>query len=345
MGGVQILPLSSPWPGMHTKTLTVLLKISGSHGVIVGDDALAENWARFTSGQGAEIHLFHKKPSDRFRKELPKLKGIRLLDYELWQKDIQSYDWLLVSLTDHHACETVAQAARHAHVGCAVLHYPELGSFVLPRVFDFESIRVVLPLGTADPQVSEKISRGWHRFLPPDFAQGLQLLKTIEKKVEEQILDRKYRPRIFDSLFNSHFSELLCAGRWNAAEILAHKLIQSYVGDPERRHRVSPRVGVQLAVEFYADGRPHTGKIFNLSRDGAFIATKSIFSKLTHITSISFSLPSGEIIKDAEGFVVWENQTTEPRVPIYPPGFALMFESLPEASVLAIEKYVQSQLK
>lgn len=330
---------------MSRKTLSVFMKLSGSRCVVVGDNELAENWAISAISQNAEVRLIHPQPSPSLLKQQSTLHQLQWTAAKFSESDLQDCDWLVVTLSDREICESISQAARKYHVWSAFLHFPELGSLILPLVFDFDSIQLLLPLGAADPQIAEKISKSWQRFLPPDFARAIQLLKAVEKKVESQIKDRKYRPRVFDTLFSSHFSELICAGRWNAAEQLADKVIQSYAPNPEKRQRVSQRVGVQTRVDFLVAGSPHQGKLFNLSRDGAFIATAHLFPKLTHITRINFQLPSGESISNAEGFVVWENADKEPRAPMYPPGIAIMFDSLSETNLQAIERYVQSQLK
>jgi siroheme synthase-like protein len=330
---------------MPTQTISLLMKLQSTHGIVVGQDALAEDWARFAASQEATVDLLHPAPSDQFQKEASEQSRLRWLPRDLTPEGLQACDWLIVTSTDRALCETVSRLAHENHVWHAVIHFPELGNLLVPRVFNLDAMQIVLPLGTSRPPKAETISRSWRRFLPPDFSRALEVFKSIEKKVEEQIHERKFRPRVFDSLFDSHLSELICAGQWEAAEALTAKVLQSYSQNPERRQRISPRIGVQLAVHFQVEGHQHSGKLFNLSRDGAFIATKSVLPKLTHVTAIEFVLPSGSTIAKAEGFVVWENAAFDPRVPIYPPGIALMFDSLPPESVSAIEQYVKSQLK
>lgn len=330
---------------MTRKTLSVLFKLPGTRGLIVGDDGLTESWALFAASQDAEVRFIHPQPSESILKQQSTLPDLRWARTRFHESDLEGCDWLVVTLSDRQVCEGISEVARKNRVLSAFLHFPELGSMVIPLVFDFDSVQLVLPLGAADPQVAEKLARSWQQFLPPDFARAIQLFKSIEKKLELQFKDKKYRPKIFDSLLASHFSVLIGAGRWNAAEELADKILQSYAPNPEKRQRVSARVGVQLLVNFQAEGGSYHGKVFNLSRDGAFIATQDIFPKLTHITGIDFKLPSGESVTHADGFVVWENTGQEPRAPIYPPGFAIMFDSLSQDNLQAIERYVQSQLK
>lgn len=330
---------------MTRKTLSVLIKLPGTRGLIVGDEGLTESWALFAASQDAEVRFIHPQPSESILKQQATLPDLHWAGTRFHESDLESCDWLVVTLSDRQACEDISEAARNHRVWSAFLHFPELGSMVIPLIFDFDSVQLVFPLGAADPQIAETLSRSWQRLLPPDFARAIQLFKSIEKKLESQIKEKKYRAKIFNSLLSSHFSVLIEAGRWNAAEELADKVLQSYAPNPEKRQRVSARVGVQLHLDFHAEGGIYRGKVFNLSRDGAFIATQDIFPKLTHITGIDFELPSGERVTHAEGFVVWENTGLEPRAPIYPPGFAVMFDSLSQENLQAIERYVQSQLK
>lgn len=326
-------------------TLSILLKLSGSCGLIIGKDEIAENWARYAASQEADIRLVHPKPSESFLADQAAMRRVRLFQRDFEEEDFKDRDWLITSLRDPDACDVISRLSKRYRVWSAFLCFPELGSFVLPRAFAFDSGQILMSWGTADPFASAEITKTWHRFLPPDFFRAFRLLRSIEERLYERIPNVEYHSRVLASLFESHFSKLTGTGRWDEAAALAEKVIQSYALNPERRHRVSPRVGVDLEVQFCAELQHHSGKIFNLSRDGAFIATPVVFPRLTHITSVQFTLPTRDVISNAEGFVVWENPSLHPRVPIYPTGFALMFESLNQDNLNAIEQHVLSQLK
>ena len=326
------------------KSLSLLLRLAGTRCTVIGDDALAEQWARFVCEQGAKTNLIHPSPSQSILNEASSPNGLKVASRQFAEEDVQDCDWMIVTLSDRESCEMIAGLAQQHHVWAAFLRFPDLGAWVIPQAFSFESFQILLPVGTPDPQLHERLSRAWRRFLPADFSRAVQLLHSIEKRVNDVVPDRRHRTRVFDSLFESHFAELLAEGRWQSAKELAEKVVQSFAEDPARRQRVSPRIGVQLHVTFSAGGHSFSGKLFNLSRDGAFIATKHLLPRLTHVTSITFTLPTGEIIHNAEGFVVWENSPLEPRAPIYPSGFALMFDSLSSDHLKAIESYVQGQL-
>lgn len=311
----------------------------------MGADAAAPIWARLAAEQGAAVRWIVEATADSSQQKTPRIKGVEWLPKVFEEADLHDCEWLLVTLADPDRCKAIAQIARRTRVWSSFLHFPDWGQFTVPWALNFETLKILLPGRESDPKIAEKISQAWSRLLPAEFSRALQLLRSVENKIEEQVKDRKFWPRVFDSLFRSPFSELVCAARWETAEALAGKLIQSYSHNPERRQRISPRVGVNISVHFRVGNHPYSGKIFNLSRDGAFIATKDIFSELTYLTAIKFTLPDGEQIHDAEGFVVWKNSLENPRAPIYPPGFGLMFDSLSEGNLLAIEKFVQSQLR
>lgn|GEM_PF-5830657 len=329
----------------NANTLSILLKLSGTRGLIIGKDERAEKWARYAAAQEAEIRLIHPKPSESFLAEQAALKCVHLFQRDFEEEDLKDRDWLITSLPDPDACDVISRLSKRYRVWSAFLCFPEMGSFVLPRAFTFDSGQILVSWGSADPFASEEITKTWLRFLPPDFFHAFRLLRSIEERLYERIPNAKHHARVLASLQESHFFKLTGTGRWDDAAVLAEKVIQSYALNPERRHRVSPRVGVDLEIQFCAELQHHTGKIFNLSRDGAFIATPVVFPRLTHITSVQFALPTRDVISNAEGFVVWENSPLHPRVPIYPPGFALMFESLSQENLNAIEQHVLSQLK
>ncbi|MBZ5553150.1 MAG: PilZ domain-containing protein [Acidobacteriia bacterium] len=329
----------------NADALSILLKLEGSHVVVLGEDVEAEEWACHAAELGAEVRLVSPHPSDSFPPSRPGRDKITVVRRGFDDVDLRACDWVIVSLRDYDTCQLIARVARQHRAGCAFTHFPELGSLVIPRTFDFDSFQVLLPTTPGDPQFSRKISQAGRRFLPPEFSRVLHLLSSFEKKVLEQIEDPAHHSRVLDSLLDSSFPELAQAGRWEDAEALAEKVIHSYAQNHDRSQRASPRVGAHFTVQYRAENQPHHGTIFNLSRDGAFIATPEPLPKLTRITSLEFTLPSNEVIRNAEGFVVWENTPDQPRTPIYPPGFALMFESLSRDSLTAIEQYVLEQLK
>ncbi len=330
---------------VHTRTLSVFLKLKGTQGTVVGEDLLAENWARFAASREATVKFYHPKPSEQFLKERDDLNQLEWLAGAPTDIDLSSCDWLVVCLSDFRRCESLAKLASSHRLACAFLHFPELGTFIVPRVYGLDSLQVLLPLSSTDPPMEPAYSDGLHGLLPSDYSQALQLLQSIERKLVAQFKDVKHRAAIFDSLLNSHFSRLIYEGRWGAAETLADKVLDSYRENPERRQRVSPRIKLELIVYFQVNRQLRVGKLFNLSRDGVFIATRETVPKLTHITHIDFTLPTGASVSHAEGFVVWENSPFRPVAPIYPPGFAIMFDSMTDQNLQAIEQYVQSQLE
>ncbi|MBZ5536822.1 MAG: PilZ domain-containing protein [Acidobacteriia bacterium] len=325
--------------------ISILLKLAGSHVVVIGEDVCAEEWACQAAELGAEVHLISPQPSDSVFPARPGRDKITFVRRRFEEGDLQACDWVIVSLQDYDTCKAIARVAREHRAGCAFTHFPELGSLVIPRTLDFDSFQVLFPDAPGDPQFNKTMSRAGRRFLPPEFPRVLQLLLAFDKKMREQIEDRTHHSRVLESLFDSSFPELARAGRWEDAEALAERVLQSYTQNQERRQRASPRVGANFEVQFRVENQSYRGTIFNLSRDGAFIATPEPHPKLTRITSLEFTLPSNEVIRNAEGFVVWENALDHPRTPIYPPGFALMFESLSRESLTAIEQYVLEQLK
>ncbi len=329
----------------ESKTLPLLFKVAGERCTIVGHDSLAEDWAVYLSKNGLETHLIHPSPQEGELKDRSQPALLKLSRREFETRDIEDCGWLLVTYSEYKRCEELSQLARRRHVWAAFLRYPELGNVVLPQTFDLASLQVLFPLATPSPKIHERLSKAWRHFLPLEFSKMLELVHSVERRMTDQIPDRQNRIRAIDSLMESHFAELIGQARWEGARQLAEKVIQSYAENPARRSRISPRIGVQTSVTFESTGHPYSGKLFNLSRDGAFIATKSIFPKLTHVTSIEFVLPNNVRIKGAEGFVVWDNQPVDPRAPIFPPGFALMFDSLSAENLTHIEDYVRSQLK
>ncbi len=312
---------------------------------VVGGDQLAETWAEHLARQGAMTQLFHPRPSDAFLKSAPQFGKLSVSPRDFEEADFKECDWMIVTTEDRAACERLSRWAKSHHVWCALLHFPELGSLAIPQAVSFDTFQMLLPFGPANPRIHDRLSNALQKFLPADFSRAVELLQSVEKQVNAQTGDRRQRARILDALLGSHFPELIANSRWESAQELANKVLQSFSGDPSRRQRVSPRVGVQLNVSFFGDGRTQTGKIFNLSRDGVFIATKNILPKLTHVTAIEFILPNGQHVRDAEGFVVWENLPLQPRAPMYPPGFALMFDSLSTENLSGIEEFVRSQLR
>ena len=329
----------------NADALSIMVKLSGSHVVIIGEDALAEAWACHAAELGAEVRLFSPRTRDSFPPLQLGQNKITVVRRGFEEGDLQGCDWVIVSLREYETCNVIARLARQYRAGCAFTHFPDLGSLVIPRTFDFNFFQVLLPGTPGDPQFSKKVSQAGSRFLPHEFYRVLQLLNTFEKNLCEQVEDRTQHSRVLDSLFDSSFPELARAGRWEDAEALAERVVQSYAQNRDRRLRASPRVGANFEVQFQAENRTHRGTIFNLSRDGAFIATPAPLPKLTRITSLEFTLPSNKVIRNAEGFVVWENTPDHPKAPIYPSGFALMFESLSRDSLTAIEQYVLEQLK
>jgi siroheme synthase (precorrin-2 oxidase/ferrochelatase) len=329
----------------YTDRFAVMLKLEDSHVVVIGEDVCAEEWACHAAELGAKVHLISPRPSNGFPPPAPGRHEITVVRRGFEEGDTQTCDWAIVSLRDYDTCKVIAQEARRHRAASAFTHFPELGSLVIPRTIDLDSFQVLLPGNPGDPQFSKKMSEAGHRFLPPEFSRSLQLLNSFEKKVREQVEDHSQHSRVIDSLFDSSYPELARAGRWEEADALANQVVQSYIQNRNRRQRASPRVNVDFEVQFRAENQSYRGTIFNLSRDGAFIATPEPLPKLTRITSLEFTLPSNDVIRNVEGFVVWENTLDQPRAPIYPPGFALMFESLSRDSLTAIEQYVLRKLK
>jgi siroheme synthase (precorrin-2 oxidase/ferrochelatase) len=342
---VNLFPNLQGDPVASAEALSILLKVAHSQILIIGEDVRAEEWACYVAELGAEVRLIAPRPSESFPLETPSMNSITVVRRPFEEEDLLTCDWLVVTFKDYDACKSIAQKAQRLHLNCAFPCFPELGNFVIPRTYDFESFQILLPHNPGDPQLNKRMSLGGVRCLSTDFSRTLQLINSFETKMREEIEDRGQHSRVLESLFDSSFPELVRAGRWEDAEVLSSKLLLSYAQDHNRKQRASPRVGVILEVQYTAENQSLRGKIFNLSRDGAFIATSNTLPKLTHITAIEFTLPTQEVIRNAEGVVVWENSTDQPRAPLYPSGFAVMFESLTHESLHTIEQYVLSQLK
>ncbi|MGB7621400.1 MAG: NAD(P)-dependent oxidoreductase [Terriglobia bacterium] len=329
----------------NAETLTILLKLTGSRVVVIGEDTLAEDWACYVAELGAEVHLIAPRPSETFPPASPRARKIHVVRRGFEDDDLRDCDLLIVLLQDFDACKSIARTAQQYRVSSAFPCSPGLGTIVIPRTYDFDFFQILLPRNSQDPPFNKTMSRDRGRSFSSDFSRALQLLNSFSNKVREHIEDTTHHSRVLNSLFDSSFPELILTGQWEDAEALSTKVILSYAQNQDRKQRFSPRVGVNLEVQFTAQDQPHSGRIFNLSRDGAFIATQNTFPKLTPITALRFTLPTKELICDAEGVVVWENSTVRPQAPIYPSGFALMFESLTPNNLTTIERYVLSQLK
>jgi hypothetical protein len=86
----------------------------------------------------------------------------------------------------------------------------------------------------------------------------------------------------------------------------------------QKNRRKSPRARVYVDVSFrLACGSVHTGKIINLSKDGAFITVAEPVGSKERV-AVQFSLPGISAPMGLEGEVIWSrsNIRTEPKLEI-----------------------------
>ncbi|GAB4390061.1 MAG: hypothetical protein Kow0025_19530 [Thermodesulfovibrionales bacterium] len=118
--------------------------------------------------------------------------------------------------------------------------------------------------------------------------------------------------------------------------------------------RSSPRVPVDIAVEYEHDGVPHQSALQTLSAKGAFISALNPLPRGA-VLKLSFALPGGGASIESRARVLYtieydlargiiSHPTSSEKAIAALPGMAVLFEEIPEPASKAIEAFIRQSL-
>lgn len=114
------------------------------------------------------------------------------------------------------------------------------------------------------------------------------------------------------------------------------------IADFERRRR---RYSHTTDVAFLQNGEPRFGFTADISRGGLYIATPNDGIPDDPV-DLSFTLASDEsnLLVAARGRVAWENSASNPKKPVYPPGFGVEFTAIEPEVIALLEEFFKKAL-
>ncbi|MBT3381818.1 MAG: bifunctional precorrin-2 dehydrogenase/sirohydrochlorin ferrochelatase [Lentisphaerae bacterium] len=204
------------------KYFPINLNVDGRRAVVIGGGRIALRKVNALVDCGADVVVV----SPEFCPELADMPGITQIErcYEMGDLDNAA---VVISATDSEAANRqVWEDATAAGIPVNVVDQPERCTFTVPAVFRRGDIMIAISTGGAGPALSGSIRRRLDVLIGPEYADLLELLKPMRRRVRKTDLTFEQRARLMRAMSAEDVLDVLRNDGPEPAQALLDKMLE-----------------------------------------------------------------------------------------------------------------------
>ena len=179
----------------------VYLSIRGKKCLVIGGGNVAERKVKSLLECGAGVWVV----SPLLTEELSKLKEqnqIHCLPREYSPEDLEGCFLVISATDDADTNKRVADDCLARNIPVNVVDEPDRCSFIVPSVMRRGDLCIAISTSGKSPLLARKIRERLEELFGPEYAEYLELMGTLRKKIIREVPDKQSRREIFECLVN-----------------------------------------------------------------------------------------------------------------------------------------------
>jgi siroheme synthase-like protein len=200
--------------------------LRGRRCVVIGGGLVAQRKVTTLLRFGAKVTVVSPAATQRLRR-YAKQGTIRYVPRRFKACDLDEA-WLVYAATDDEAVnQRVFQTASRQRIFTNVVDQPPLCSFIAPAIMKRGELVIAISTGGASPTVAKRLRREFERTIGAEYAELLQLLKSLRPIAKRKLPSYHDRKRYFDRLIQGRTFAFVRRGKTTAARRTALALLEA----------------------------------------------------------------------------------------------------------------------
>jgi len=208
-------------------TLSLSLQVKGRRCLVVGGGAVATRKVHLLLKTHASVTVI----SPTLTNDLTQLVEKQQLIYHSrpFQPDDLKDFFLVIAATDQPILNAeIAQLSENKGILVNVVDAPHLGNVMFPSIVDRSPVHISVSSGGASPVLARLLRARLETFIPANYGQLADLTRKFRDRVKKTFSDHSQRRRFWEQALQSPVTELMLAGKREAAEQLLEKQLVTH---------------------------------------------------------------------------------------------------------------------
>ncbi len=189
----------------------VCLDLRGRKCLVVGGGKVAERKVKSLLQCGASVWVVSPSLTNGLA-ELAEKKQIHYSHRHYSSEDLRACFLVISAAGDLNINRKVADDCLAHNIPVNVVDEPDRCSFIVPSVMRRGDLCIAVSTGGKSPLLAKKIREGLEELFGPEYAEYLELMGALRKKIIQEVPDKQSRQKILESLLNSDILELIKKG-------------------------------------------------------------------------------------------------------------------------------------
>ncbi len=206
--------------------LPFFYRIDGQPCLLVGAGDIAARKAELLLKAGARLRVVAPEIGARLR-ELAQFSGLEIIERKFEAQDLDDAVCVIAATDDNEVNAEVSRLAQARTIPVNVVDNPALCSFIVPAMIDRSPLQIAISTGGVSPVLARVIRARLESSIPGSYGDLASLAEEFRERVKSALPDVDARRRFWEETLDGPVSELVFAGRLDAArERLAAELEQ-----------------------------------------------------------------------------------------------------------------------
>jgi len=190
----------------------LFLAIEGRTCLVVGAGAVGERKVKTLLNYGADIRIVARQLSEWLEEKRSKAL-VTWVGQQYEKSHLQDVILAFAATDDLDLNRTVAADARELGVWCNMATEPDLGSFIVPSVFERGALTIAISTSGLSPAIAKLLRQKLELEIGPEWDLFIQLLGELRERFKSGGVPEKEGRRIFSRLAALPIPEWLRQGR------------------------------------------------------------------------------------------------------------------------------------
>ncbi|MDH5326773.1 MAG: siroheme synthase CysG [Gammaproteobacteria bacterium] len=192
--------------------------------VVVGGGEVAARKVALLVRAGGDVTVIAPKLCESLQRRLDDAQ-IKHHSKTFEDTDIERCTVVIAATDDRTTNKRVSEIARQNNIPVNVVDQPELCTFVVPSIIDRSPVQVAVSTGGASPVLARLLRSRLETILPAAYGSLASLMEEFRDKVKQQFSGGDKRRRFWETVIQGPISELVFAGKEEAAREAMHTAI------------------------------------------------------------------------------------------------------------------------
>jgi precorrin-2 dehydrogenase/sirohydrochlorin ferrochelatase len=184
---------------MHERYYPVFLSLHDKVCLIVGGGTVGERKTKGLLGSGASIRIVAEKLTRWLETECRDGR-VTLIGSSYQATHLNDVDIVFAATNDAELNRRIAADARGRRLLCNMATDPELGSFIVPSVFQKGPLSVAISTAGLSPATARNIRKTLENQFGPEWALSLTLIGLLRSAIQSEQLEDSESQRLFRAL-------------------------------------------------------------------------------------------------------------------------------------------------